>query len=161
MLFFIFLRIGFITLKLRYLVFQTSTLMKTLRKLSFAILFASLLVMDSCLPLDEVVPDRIPALTSGTWVFSEITNGDDFHKDFYSVLFDGQRVTFSDDGTYSQNLAIYNLTGNWTLNADQTILHYDVGTSEAQDREILTLTNSEFHFRVNFTGTIVDVRFTH
>lgn len=135
--------------------------MKRLRILGYIAIFASLITLDSCLPIDEVVADRIPALTSSAWTFSEITNGDQFFKDNYTTYFDGQVVTFYSDGTYSQNLALYNLTGNWQFNDSQSILYYDVGTSEEQSREIITLNDTEFHFRVNWGGTLIEVRFIH
>lgn len=135
--------------------------MKKLKKLGYIVLFASLVTLDSCLPVDDVVADLTPALTSGTWNFKEVDENDTFVKEFYEGLYTGRSITFSSSGTFTQNLAIYNQSGNWEFNDAQTILHYDVGTSEAEDWEILNLTNSELYYQVDFSGTVVKIRYTH
>jgi len=135
--------------------------MKTLRKLGYLLIFGSLLMLDSCLPTDEVIADRIPKLTSSTWKYSQITNDDELEREFYDGYFAGQEIDFFTDGTYSQNLVIYNESGNWEFNTDQTVLFYDVGTSQEQVRTILTLSNSQFEFSTFYGSTEVKVLFTH
>lgn len=135
--------------------------MKNLYRLFTGLTVVSLLLFNSCVPEDEIVIDKALLLTDGAWKFKEVDDNDDFVKDFYEGLYAGRVIDFNSDGTFSQNLAIYNSTGDWSLNANQTLLMYDVGSTEAEEWEILSISSTELFYEVDFSGTMVKIRYTH
>lgn len=135
--------------------------MKNLYRIFTATVVIGLLLFNSCAPEDEVVIDKALLLTDGSWKFKEVDDNDDFVKEFYEGLYAGRIITFNSDGTFTQNLAIYNATGSWVFDANQIILTYDVGTSEEEKWEILNISGTELFYEVDFSGTAVKVRYTH
>lgn len=135
--------------------------MRSIYKIFTTATVVVLLMFNSCVPLDEVIVDKSTLLTTGSWTFSEVVDNDTFVKEFYEGLYAGRVITFNSDGTFTQNLAIYNSPGNWSFNTNQTLLMYDVGTGAAEDWEILSLTTSELYYQVDFSGTVVKIRYTH
>ena len=135
--------------------------MKNLYRIFTAVTVVVLLMFNSCVPVDEIIVDKSTLLTTGSWSFSEVVDNDTFVKEFYEGLYAGRVIDFKSDGTFTQNLAIYNSTGEWAFNTNQTLLMYDVGTGAAEDWEILSLTTSELYYQVDFSGTVVKIRYTH
>ena len=139
--------------------------MKNLRKLAYVVLFGSLLLLDSCLPTDEVVADRIPALTSSTWVFSSLDAGDDFLNTTYEIIYSGNEITFNEDGTCKHKLVGVNGSGTWSFNSDQTILNISISYTDGDTRneswKIISLTDTKLNYEFSISPNTLEMIYTH
>ncbi|MCB0495373.1 MAG: hypothetical protein KDC79_04515 [Cyclobacteriaceae bacterium] len=139
--------------------------MKNLRKLAYVVLFGSLLLLDSCLPTDEVVADRIPALTSSTWVFSSLDAGDDFLNTTYEIIYSGNEITFNEDGTCKDKLVGVNGSGTWSFNSDQTILNISISYTDGDTRneswKIISLTDTKLNYEFSISPNTLEMIYTH
>jgi hypothetical protein len=135
--------------------------MKNIYRLFTTATVITLLVFNSCVPEDEIVVDYVPIITNGVWKFKEVDDKDQDLKEFYEGFYVGREIVFKADGTFTQNLNIYNTSGNWKFDDNQTILQYDFGTSKAEDWKIINISESEIYFEFEISPNIIKIRYTH
>ncbi|WP_421889899.1 lipocalin-like domain-containing protein [Marinoscillum sp.] len=75
----------------------------------------------------------------------EAEEAEEFFIEAFS-FFQGLKITFKSDGTYTTIFDGEEDTGTWSLNSDATILTLDAGTAESSAMKVYTLTSSKFTF---------------
>lgn len=140
--------------------------MKKLFRLFTAGVVTTILLFNSCTPEDEIVIDLAPKLTNGSWAFSSLDAGSDFLNGGYEILYDGNVMNFSSDGSFTDKLNVLTGTGSWILNGNQTALTltltYDDGTTTRNENwRIISITDSELVYDFDISPNTLRMRYTH
>ena len=139
--------------------------MKNLKK------FAFLLMIPLAFACSKDEDGGAEADLAGAWTYESATfefkiNGVDFIDYFKDELeatqeeaeeaeallsedfnfFEGLKLTFKSDGSYTVDFDGDEETGTWSLNGDASVLTLDAGTEDAATMKVYTLTSSKFTF---------------
>jgi len=75
----------------------------------------------------------------------EAAEAEEFFAEAFN-FFEGLKITFKSDRTYTTNFDGVEDSGTWSLNSDASILTLDAGTAESSAMKVYTLTSSKFTF---------------
>jgi len=114
--------------------------------------FALLLVVFSCKPVEEVQPDYEKLLVSSPWTFSEEVSLDPINATVVNTLLNNTTLTFNTGGEIISNLFTIDATNTWELNADNTAIIIDKGLDSEDEWIIVSMTETEFVYRDNDDG---------
>ena len=140
--------------------------MKNLYRAFVGVTVIGLLLFNSCTPEDVVVEDLSINLTSGSWNFNNLETGEgNLIDEGYKIIYSGNVINFSSDGTCTDTLLSVNGSGTWSLNANQSVLTlritYDDGDTRNETWNIKTISTSQLVYTFNIAPNTLEMSYTH
>jgi len=139
--------------------------MKNLYRVLTATIVAALLLFNSCEPVDEIVIDLTPQLVAGSWTFNSVEAGSALLNGGYEIVYGGNVLSFSSDGTCTDILLGVNGAGMWSLNDTQTVLSiaitYDDGDTRNESWNIKTISDTELIYTFDLSPNTLEMRYIH
>jgi len=139
--------------------------MKNLYRLFTASTVFALLLFNSCEPVDVIVEDLTPKLTSGSWTFSSLDGGDNTTTNFYTFLYTDDVITFNSDGTCTNNQLAESGSGTWSMDANQTTLTLNItfpsGDTRNETWSISSITDTQLVYSFEISPNTLDMTYVH
>jgi hypothetical protein len=127
------------------------------------LMFILFSVVTSCKKDDSnnVNPNAIPIVTSGTWTVSSYKETSEDHTDDFA----GYTFTFESNGQMTATNSGNTTTGSWTLDDSENELHIDLGNNSPLDKlskgwTILSITETEISLQDDSSSSNEVLQFT-
>ncbi len=137
--------------------------MKNLYRAFIGVTVISLLLFNACTPEDVIVEDLSVKLTKGSWTFNSVEAGSDFLNSGYEITYGGNVLSFSSDGTCTDELLGVNGNGTWSLSGNQDELTlritYDDSDTRNEVWRIISITDTELRYKFDISPNTLEMTY--